>query len=201
MMKRITFTSLAVCLLMSACGAGATAAPTTDPQNIVNTAQAAAFTMIAGTQAAMPTATFTETPTPITQPTDTPIPLPTLAVTLPPTSALPTLASGAPTSDDPCHHPLAPNAPGNPAVIRIKNKTNGPINGILKIWKKTEFGECGYQTVNIAAHESATYYTITGYYYVSVYTSKAMAYGEAIISDDHLIDFEVYDDWVKVIYP
>jgi hypothetical protein len=113
----------------------------------------------------------------------------------------PTTVSAAPTSDDPCHHALAPGAPGNPATIRVKNKTDGPITGILKVWKKTEFGECGYLPVNIAAHESATYYTITGWYYISVYTKKAMAYGEAIISDNHLIDMEVYDDWVKVIYP
>jgi hypothetical protein len=57
-----------IALSFSACGAGPS--PTVDPMDIAGTAQAAAFTMIAGTQAAMPTGT-------LLSPADTPAPLAT----------------------------------------------------------------------------------------------------------------------------
>lgn len=199
MNKRVIIIGLAVCLLASACGAGGAPPPTTDPNSIINTAQAAAFTMIAETQAAIPTATLTELPSPTPLATDTPI----LPPTLEPTAAsLPTTTSAsANTSGDPCHVPLAPDAAGPKTYIRVKNKTNKPITGILKLWVRTPHGECGYLPVNIAGNDSATYSPPVGYYYISVYTKSGRAYGEAIISDDHLVEFEVYEDWVKVIYP
>ncbi len=58
---------LAIALILSACGAEP--APTVSPVDIQSTAQAAAATIIAQTQAAMPTATSvppTETPVPPT---------------------------------------------------------------------------------------------------------------------------------------
>ena len=41
------------------------------------------------------------------------------------------------------------------------------------------------------------------YFAVTAYTNnrKNTAFGTAIISDDHLIDFIVNDDWIQVIYP
>ena len=200
MIKRIAFTSLAVCLLISACSAGATPPPTMDPMNIVNTAQAAAFTMIAETQAAIPTATFTEIPTATPLPTDTPIPSPTL----PPTAAVPpTATAGAISSGDPCWHTLAPDAAGNPATLRIKNWTDGPITITVYLYQQTVFGECGYRVYDMSKKESITLNLVTGNYALTAWTNNRTktAYGSAIISDNHLIDFEVYDDYIRVIYP
>jgi hypothetical protein len=201
MNKKVMFVSLAICLLISACGAGAPPVPTTDPINIVNTAQAAAFTMIAETQAAIPTATFTETPLPTPIPTDTPVPLPTL----PPTSIVqPTATTASSSNSNDCYHPIEVGAGGPTSVLRIKNKTGGPITVFVYLWKKNAHGECGYTGFDLAKGDSSTLTTMPrGYFAVTAYTNnrKKTAYGEAIVSDDHLIDFEVYDDWIKVIYP
>ncbi len=76
-MKYLKFQTVVVALAMilSACGAEAT--PAVNPIDVQNTAVAAAFTMVAETQAAIPTATPlppTETPSPTPMPTDTEIP-------------------------------------------------------------------------------------------------------------------------------
>src|SRR5262245_11010868 len=91
---------LLITLMMSACGArGAQTTPTVNAIDIQNTISAAAFTVVAETQAAIPTATplpptatFTDTPAP----TDTLVPLPTLGATFTPVS---NNNSG---TDDPC---------------------------------------------------------------------------------------------------
>jgi hypothetical protein len=200
MNKRVIMLGLALSLLLSACGAGATPAPTIDPNSIVNTAQAAAFTMIAQTQAAIPTATFTETPTATPLATDTPIPSPTLAITLPPPTS--TAASSSSGGDDPCFHPLDMAVVGTHAYIRVKNKTSSAITGILYLYTRNAFNECGYMSVNIPPHDSNTYQPLTGSFILKVYTKSGyVGSNVAIISDDHLFDFEVYDDYIKLIYP
>ena len=201
MNKRVILLGLAITLLVSACGAGQPAAPTIDPNSIINTAQAAAFTMIAETQAAIPTATFTEIPTQTPLPTDTPVPSPTLepAALTPPTATFSVNSGG-----DPCYHPIAPNEGGPRSVLRIKNKTNGLITVFVYLYQKNAFGECGYIGFDVSKNSSSTITTMPqGYFAVTAYTNnrKKTAYGTAIISDDHLIDFEVYDDYIKVIYP
>lgn len=203
MNKKVILLGLAISLLVSACGAGAPPAPTMDPNSIVSTAQAAAFTMIAQTQAAIPTATSTETPTATPLPTDTPVPLPTLATTA---LVLPTATTGssANANGDPCYHPIEAGAGGPTSVLRIKNKTKGLITVFVYLYKPNAFGECGYIGFDVYKGESQTITTMPqGYFAVSAYTNnrKNTAYGTAIVSDDHLIDFEVYDDWIKVIYP
>jgi len=202
MNKKVIVLGLVVVLLVSACGTGEPPVPTMDANSIVNTAQAAAFTMIAETQAAIPTATSTETPTATPLPTDTPVPLPTLATPL----AQPTATSGsaANANGDPCYHPIDSAAGGPNSVLRIKNKTGGPITVFIYLYKPNAFGECGYMGFDLYKGESTTITTMPrGYFAVSAYTNnkKNTAYGTAIISDDHLIDFEVYGDWIKVIYP
>lgn len=201
MNKKVIMIGLAVILLVSACGTGEPAAPTMDPNSIVNTAQAAAFTMIAQTQAAIPTATATETFTPTPLPTDTPIPSPTLE---PAALTLPTATTGVNAGGDPCYHPIEPGAGGPRSTLRIKNKTKGIITVFVYLYQKNAHGECGYIGFDVFKGESATVTTMPqGYFAVSAYTNNRTktAYGTAIVSDDHLIDFEVYDDWIKVIYP
>jgi len=201
MNKKVIVLGLVVALLISACGAGEPPVPTMDANSIVNTAQAAAFTMIAETQAAIPTATSTETPTATLPPTDTPIPSPTLAATL---AVLPTATTSSGNANA-CYHPIDTSGAGGPtSVLRIKNKTKGLITVFIYLYKPNQFGECGYMGFDVYKGESQTVTTMPqGYFAVTAYTNnrKKTAYGEAIISDNHLIDFEVYDDWIKVIYP
>ena len=204
MKKKVIFLGVLLALVLSACGAGQPPVPTMDANSIVNTAQAAAFTMIAQTQAAIPTATFTEIPTNTPVPTDTPVPLPTLDTTL---SILPTATTASSSSGNanPCYHPIDTSGTGGPnSVLRFKNKTKGLITVFVYLYKPNAFGECGYMGFDVYKGESQTVTSMPrGYFAVTAYTNnrKKTAYGEAIISDDHLIDFEVYDDWIKVIYP
>jgi hypothetical protein len=74
-------------LSFSACGAGPS--PTVDPMDIVGTAQAAAFTMVAGTQAAMPTGT-------LLSPMDSSASLATSTPAFPPTPAPASLSTSTP---------------------------------------------------------------------------------------------------------
>jgi hypothetical protein len=206
MNKKTLVFAFSIVLLAAACSPGAAAVPTLDSNSIVNTAQAAAFTMIAETQAAIPTATPlppTEIPTQTPLPTETPLALPTIAPTS--ISVLPTATtSNTVTGGDPCYHPIDPNGDGPRSVLRLKNKTNGLITVFIYLYKPNAFGECGYIGFDIFKGDSATVTTMPqGYFAVSAYTKNRTktAYGTAIVSDNHLIDFEVYDDWIQVIYP
>src|SRR5574341_2099696 len=85
-MKQVNVISIVfvIGILVSACGA-TPAVPTINAVDVQNTAVAVALTLVAQTQAAIPTSTplpATETPTETPPPTDTPQALPTLAPTL-----------------------------------------------------------------------------------------------------------------------
>ncbi len=152
-MKRFsTFVTLiAITVLISACGAPAT--PTVNPLDIANTAQAAAFTMIAQTQAAIPTATLpppTEAPTQTPLPTNTPLALPTvptLAVLPSPTTAS---ASNSNASGDPCATRVIGKPLGQPTTIRIWNSTKTPVTVSLYLNETKGHQECGYRSYNLA---------------------------------------------------
>lgn len=145
-------------LLASACAPQAT--PTVDPADVQQTAQAAAFTMVAETQQALPTATpVPPTATVPPLPTNTPPPLPTLdtqgtavtpaAGTLLPT-ALPTLtaqpaqpSSNTTDNQDICNQPLT-SWQGPTANFSIANQTNPQGTIILSMYVVTPFNQCGY---------------------------------------------------------
>src|SRR5213083_450960 len=96
-----TFTIvLAIAMIISACGAPT--APTVNPVDVQNTAVAAAFTVVAETQAAIPTVTSlpaTEPPTQTSLPTNTPLALPTLEATF---TAVPITNNNGNATIDPC---------------------------------------------------------------------------------------------------
>lgn len=152
-MKRFsTFTViLAITLIVSACGSPA--APTINAVDVQNTAVAAAFTMVAQTQASMPTNTPlppteapTQTPPPL--PTDTPAPLPTSATSpIAPTVAAPTTSSG---NGDPCNQALNHAPLGKETTIRIWNTTKVPVTVSLYLNPTEAHGECGYRSYNLA---------------------------------------------------
>ncbi len=147
MTRKIFIVGMILCFALSACG-GEPAAPTLSSADVGATAQAAALTMIANTQAAIPTntplpptATFTSTPLPTETATSTPTvdpSLPTATFTLAPQSSGPT--------QDPCNQPLTQwKVPTLKILITNETQPQGKI--ILALSAKTAFGECGYLPV------------------------------------------------------
>jgi len=152
-MKKILFILLATTLILTACGPEPV--PTASLEEIQGTAVAAAMTMVAETQAAIPTATPvppTNTPEPTALPTNTvaPLDIPTQALGIPtqPVAAQPTATS---VSD--CDKPLASDPAGPRAPIKIVNQTKAPVN--ISLWlDKTPFGECGYRGYSVPKNNS-----------------------------------------------
>jgi hypothetical protein len=148
-MKYLLFALTLSALLLSACGSKA--APTVDPIQVQASALAAAGTMIAQTQAAIPPTlapTDTPQPTPTELASPTPLTLPTLAAF--PTAAAPT-SSGASSS---CNGAMSskPSGPLSPNV-RIVNSTKSLVTISLYL-SINKFGECGYKSYVIAAGQS-----------------------------------------------
>ena len=137
-------------LIFSACGTGATPPPTLSPVDIQSTAAAVAFTMVAETQAAIPTATPvppTETPTNTPLPTNTVPPLPA-DVTLTP---VPDSNAGG---VDPCVNKVMPTSlPGETVKVRVNNSTKATLSFSIYLNQTTPQGECGYRTYTIAAEQ------------------------------------------------
>lgn len=156
-------------LLASACAPQA--APTANPADVQETAQAAAFTMVAETQQALPTSTpVPPTATVTSPPTSTPPPLPTLDTqgtpataagtqTTPGTSpllpsALPTLTAqpapqssgGTTNNQDICNQPLT-SWQGPTANFSITNQTQPSGTIILSMFVQTDFNQCGYLVI------------------------------------------------------
>lgn len=135
-------------LLASACAPQAT--PTVNPADIQHTAEAAAFTMVAQTQQAVPTATPvppTEIPSQTPLPTVTPLPLPTSGTVAALPSGVPTFTARAPSSStdnqDVCNQPLT-SWQGPTANFSISNQTKPQGTIVLSMYVVTEMGQCGY---------------------------------------------------------
>lgn len=153
-MKRFSMPALllAVALVLSGCGSQAAPPPTVSPLEIQNTMVAAAFTMVAETQSAVPTVTplpptATVTNTPFT--TDTPLPLPFSDLTLTPAPS--TSAGGG----DPCiNKTLPPTLKGKPVKIRVNNSTKGTVQLSVYLNQTTGQDVCGYRTYSIEPQQS-----------------------------------------------
>lgn len=207
-MKRLPLITVftAIALIISACGGNAPAEPTISAQDIQSTAVAAAFTIVAETQAAIPT----NTPVP---PTNTPEPSPTPTVTI---AASPTLEAlvvptftAAPASNttggDPCNQPLRSSVTGSPTKIRLVNQTKGSLVVSLYL-NLTPFGECGYRGYNLAKGDTITITDlVTGCYNVSVFVTEpnknSKAFGYGCINNTDLWTFEINAEDVKFVGP
>lgn len=143
-------------LVMAACGPAPE--PTMSPEEIQGTAMSGAMTMVAETQAAIPTATPippTETPSPTPLPTNTVPPLnltpSTLGAQVGPGTQAATQAFGLATntpaqaagSNDPCNQPLT-SWGGESAQITLKNNTKPKGLVTASLFFNASFGECGY---------------------------------------------------------
>lgn len=134
-MKKLIVLIAAVALFVSACGADAE--PTLSAADVAATAEAAAWTLVAQTQAAIPTNTAipptnTLEPTPI--PTNTLAQLPTQPPVAQPTST---------PNTDRCNQPL--QEPDGPVTrLRLMNETKAQVNLSISL-NETPFGDCGYK--------------------------------------------------------
>jgi len=149
-MKHLKFPAILflIALIGSACAPQA--APTMNAADVQSTAVAAAFTMVAQTQAAIPTATPlppTESPTETPLPTNTPVALPTLQVS--PTTAA---QAAAPTSAgaDPCSTRVLSGPKGKETTIRIVNTTKVPVKVSIYLNETAGQGACGWGYVELA---------------------------------------------------
>lgn len=163
MKQKVLILSVVLMLLIGACAPKAV--PTVSPQDVQHTAEAAAFTMVAQTEGAMPTATTvppTATATATLEATATPIESPTVdaslatSATLPtvqfpptvvgaqPTAALPpTSIPQAAATDANCNKALT-SWRGPTANFSIVNETKPQGKIILSLYVVTPQGECGY---------------------------------------------------------
>ena len=134
-------------LIISACGAPP-APPTANLTDLQSTAVAAASTLMAETQAAIPTATL---PSPTATITNTPA----FTATLP---SLPTLGAtftSIPAAQDPCINKVLPDSlPGQTIKIRIDNPTKATINVSVYLQSGNPQGVCGYRGYTLTAGQS-----------------------------------------------
>ncbi|HUG33279.1 MAG TPA: hypothetical protein VMJ90_00815 [Anaerolineales bacterium] len=158
MKSRILPFGLILSLLLAACGAEQ---PTLSSVDVAGTAQAAAFTMVAETQQALPTDTPlppTNTPTATPLPTDTPTSTPTIDPLLP-TATFTRDPNASATSQGNCDKVLAEWQVPTIRIL-VKNETQPRGTIILGLYVETALGECGYIPVyGNSASGPAGYYS------------------------------------------
>jgi hypothetical protein len=141
--------ALTMALILSACGAKVTPTPAISAVDMLNTSAAVAFTMVAQTQAAIPTAT--------------PLPPPTAAIanTLAPITAFvpspgPELTSTPDPNDNAgggtCREDtVMPDVlQGTKIKMRINNSTKVALHVSVYL-NQTTHGQCGYRAYNVEA--------------------------------------------------
>jgi hypothetical protein len=170
MLKKILLI-LALTLLITACAPQA--APTMAAADVQGTAVAAAWTMVASTQAAIPTntpppPTETASPTPLPTFTQQPLQQPLLVPTLP-QLVMPTAAIVAPAaqSSDPnnCLKPLNVAEAGPSKNTRLENQNNSTLNISLNLTKPNTFGQCGSLSYTIDKGATRTVQIPSGYWW------------------------------------
>lgn len=147
-MKRILISFAILAIVLTACGP--TPEPTMSPSDVQGTAMAAAMSMVAETQAAIPTATPippTEVPTATPFPTNTAPPLslasPTQSIGVQPINPLPTNTTASSVgASDPCNQPLT-SWDGERANLRIVNNTKPKGHVVIALGFTTTLGQCG----------------------------------------------------------
>jgi len=170
-MKNKTLYLISIFMVAALAACGPTAAPTMNPVDAQGTAVAAAWTVVAMTQASIPTATPippTEPPVPTALPTWTSQPPPTSAAVSFPTQPMyiaptnPPVIAGGPTADA-CEKSISGNTAGHKVRTRIINQSGGSV--VLSLYlSKTVFGECGIYHFNLEPKGSMTVELLEGSY-------------------------------------
>ena len=197
---------LLITVFASACSA-APAVPTMSAVDVQNTAMAAALTVVAQTQAAIPTATplpptatSTATPAVTNTPlaTDTPLSLPTSEATLTVT---------AQTNVDPCaSRVLAASPRGRETVILIANTVRTQVTVSLYLNETASWGECGYRSYVLGPRDSVLITDlIQGCYNLWAFNSDPQnpvnASGYGCINNPDKWTFEISPDTIKFTGP
>lgn len=202
-MKHFTFylVIIAIAMVISACGAEPV--PTISAADVQLTAVVAASTMVAQTQAAMPTATPlppTETPTQTPLPTDTS--LPTLNVTFTSTTAPVSNNSGG----DPCATRVLAPTGGRETIIRIVNTTNVAITVSMYLNETASHGDCGYRGFTLSRNNDIVYYDLVqGCYNLWAWSDDTRgrfnSSGYGCINNSDKWTFEVSESTIKFVGP
>jgi hypothetical protein len=200
-------TILVIALLVSACGAPA--APTMQAVDVQNTAVAAAFTMVAQTQAAIPTNTPlppTETPTQTPLPTETPLPLPTSATVIssPTTAAVSNSNNSGGT--DPCATRVLSAPEGKETIIRIANTTKLAVTLSIYLNETASKGACGYRGYTIGKNDDVVITDLVqGCYNLWAWSENAKgkfySTGYGCINNSDKWTFEIRESNIKFIGP
>jgi hypothetical protein len=207
-MKRFsTLTVAVIAMLISACGAPA--APTMQAVDVQNTAVAAAFTMVAETQAAIPTATPlppTEPPTQTPLPTNTPLPLPTSATSAVISSPTTASVSSNNSGGDPCATRVLSAPEGRETVIRVVNTTKLGVTVSLYLNETASKGACGYRSFTLAKNNDIVYTDLVqGCYNLWAWSDNApgkfTSSGYGCINNSDKWTFEVRADTIKFVGP
>jgi hypothetical protein len=202
-MKRLSIlTILVLAMLISACGAEPPP-PTINAADVQNTAVAAAMTMVAQTQAAIPTATLpppTETPTETPLPTNTVPPLPTLNVTF--TSTTAPVSNNS--SGDPCQTRVLSPERGRETIIRVVNTTKVTVTVSMYLNETAAHGECGYRSFQLSKNNDIVYTDLVqGCYDLWAFSSSSdvNARGGGCINNPDKWTFEIREDMIKFTGP
>ncbi len=152
-MKHIMLAAALLPFLLAACAPAAM--PTIDPANVEASAVAAAGTITALTQAAVPIDTPVP-PTPLPSETPPPTSTPaTLESTLPVLTS-PTAPASAGGSSDCGSHRLDIGSAGPTTTLLIRNDTKGTVLFSMGLASKNSFGQCGYVGWSIPKLQSIT---------------------------------------------
>lgn len=145
---------------LAACRADAP--PTLSAADIAATAMQVAWTQVALTEAARPTATSVP---PTLTPAATPSPFPTLGLF--PTAVPP----GTPTLDL-CSQPAPSDPLGKTTHVVFVNKSGGQVNLAFGLESPNDKGECGTYSFSLSVYERPTAAVLTGCYWAYGWVTK-----------------------------
>jgi hypothetical protein len=206
-MKQFKFPSLVavIALIISACAPEAV--PTINAADVQSTAMAAASTMVAQTQAAIPTETPltpTETSTQTPLPSDTPVALPTLETTATTAPVGGAAAGGA--TVDPCSNRVLSGPQGRETVIRIVNTTREAIRVSMYLNETAGQGACGWRSFDLAKNNDIVFTDLVqGCYDIYAWTidsnNSFRSSGGGCINNPDKWTFEVSASMIKNTSP
>ena len=161
-MKRKFLSVITILIIAALSACGPAPAPTLSVADVQGTAVANAWTVVAVTQAAIPTAT--ETPVPPTS-TITLVPLPTIVIAPTQAIVLPTLAIADTPATDPCDQPPPAKPKGTTVQVKFVNKSGGNVNLSFGMSQANSLGECGTYTFVLGTYDSPTVTVLAGCYW------------------------------------
>lgn len=161
--KFLLVVSLVIVVALVACGPKP--APEPNITDVQSTAVAAALTLFAMTQSAIPTATPVP-PTPTTQATL--VALPTAALETPVSPPIAN-SNASPTPD--CYQPApaSKDLKGTTVQIRFVNKSDGPVNLSMGMYEPNDRGECYTFGFGVSHKGSEIVTILSGCYWIAGY--------------------------------